>query len=222
MEQDRYRLELKIEAFAEKHCYDDYRSQIEEYFEILGADVDKMSKEFDNRINKEGDNKKLREDLNAFILDYTTIDKALPNNCPIENYKNWVREEYAKQFTFKDYISDCWDFIEDQYYDYMKGIYNNALNAVENFIFKFVRKYDGLYCDEEQSRSWNIGKFPSIYFHIYKYDKDYNKEEKIIRFSDGHNNGIMSHDYEIIFDEYQEDDLQEILKEILWDLDIEQ
>lgn len=219
MEQDRYRLEQEIEWFAEEHCREYYQDELESYIDMLG--IDKYLKKFDERIEEEGDSEELREGINDVLEVYANVE-PMPDDYPIENYKKWANENHSKNYSFKDYVSDYWTFIEEEYYKHMDEVYDDAVDKIEDVISDFVLEYDELRYDMEQSRSWCPGRYPSVYFHIYKYDENDEKDERVIRVSDGHNNGTMSQDYEVIFDEYQKEDLMKILDEILFDLDIEE
>lgn len=214
MGQDRYRREMQIEGFAEtsEDVREMYKNDLESYIDQLGINRD--LEEFDKRIAEEGDNEELREELNDYIESYACVE-PMPEDYPIQDYRKWIIDNHAENYPFDEYISDNWDFIEEMWLEHYDAIYNANLTKIENDIHNYVKEhnYDMKY-DEEQSRSWSAGRYPSIYFIFSKRDIDEGEpDEYTLRISDGHDNGRSS-DYEIVFDEYDKDELESILDEI--------
>jgi hypothetical protein len=215
MEQDRRRREMQIEGFAEnsEDVKGMYKNDLESYIDQLGIDRD--LEEFDKRIVEKGDNEELREELNDYIEAYACVE-PMPKDYPIQNYRKWIVDNHAENYSFDEWMSDNWDSIEEMWLEHYDVIYNANLTKIENDIHNYVEEhnYDMKY-EEEQSRSWNAGRYPSIYFIFSKRDIDDEEEpdEYTLRISDGHDNGRSS-DYEMVFDEYDKDELESILDEI--------
>ena len=206
-------LEREINYFAHSHCEDWYK-------ETLKQDVDDMLYQikFDKRLNGD-DLDSLREDLNNVLYNYG-IDE-LPKDYPLEKAKDYIVEERAKNYSFNEWISDFWDYITEKYYESFDDLFYENLDKIEDTIHRYMSEHDNIVYEEENSHSWNKGRFPSVYFLFYKLNDDNEKDydsEITLRISDGHDNG-RSHDYKIIFDEYEKSDLIDILDEIVFDLE---
>lgn len=174
------------------------------------------------------------EDIN-YELDNYGIE-PLPNNFPLDedSIKRYFYDNYIKYLTeyhrSRELLRDHWDEAEEAYYDHMEEVYNEEFDNVCDVINDFIDKYDGLiHYDFQESRSWSAGRYPSCYFTFnrMKEDEDGYLEEDDeyptfeLRFSDGHNNGRMTHDYEIVFDEYTQKELNDILEDIAYELGFE-
>ena len=100
-------------------------------------------------------------------------------------------------------------------YDFL---YGDAVDDFENRMLEFFDDPDsplrkaypnvGFSYDERPSRSWNAGRWPSVYFTVSitpldDADVEWDGEEFDVRLSDGHPNGQGADDYEIEWQDYQ-------------------
>lgn len=97
-------------------------------------------------------------------------------------------------------------------------LYEDAVDDFENRMYEFFDDPDsplrkaypnvGFSYDESSSRSWNAGRWPSVYFTVSitpldDADVDWDGEEFDVRLSDGHPNGQGADDYEIEWQDYR-------------------
>ena len=97
-------------------------------------------------------------------------------------------------------------------------LYEDAVDDFENRMHGFFDDPDsplrkaypnvGFSYDEEVSRSWGAGRWPSVYFTVSitpldDADVDWDGEEFDVRLSDGHPNGQGADDYEIEWQDYR-------------------
>ena len=167
------------------------------------------------------------------IYDYDNIEKFAYENGLIRKYRTLQKEneesEGVEPYDYSDSeILDIFDEeIEEEYYDYLEEIYYDTLDEIKDYCKDYIDEYYNeneikIGFDVEESRSMFPGRYASVYFKFYKCiedeDGEFVEDEESsvyeLRISDGHNNKRMSHDYEIIFNEYDENELKEILDEI--------
>lgn len=97
-------------------------------------------------------------------------------------------------------------------------LYEDAVDDFGNRMYEFFDDPDsplrkvyqnvGFSYDERPSRSWNAGRWPSVYFTVSitpldDANTDWDGEEFDVRLSDGHPNGQGADDYEIEWQDYQ-------------------
>ena len=97
-------------------------------------------------------------------------------------------------------------------------LYEDAVDDFENRMYELFDDPDsplrkayqnvGFSYDERPSRSWNAGRWPSVYFTVSitpldDANTDWDGEEFDVRLSDGHPNGQGADDYEIEWQDYQ-------------------
>lgn len=164
------------------------------------------------------------------VYDYDNIERFAYENGLVDKYRQELKEhdedEGVEPYDYSDSeIFDIYDEeIENEYYDYLAEVYYDTIDEVNDYCRNYVDEYNDeneteIEFDVEKSGSWSGGRFASVYFKFYKCtEEDEDSDVYEIRISDGHNNGRMTHDYEIIFDEYDEDELKEILDDIVRNL----
>lgn len=232
MDINSYEFELAVEDYAKKskNIREMYEDFINTFLDTALIGNDEEEADFlDDEIKKYGDTPEIREEINEFIDD--TFDfPHLPNNYPIKNWRKWLIDSYRKSYSFENFISNNWDDIEEEYLKECDDFYDRRLEECEDIIHDYVSKYDNIKYREEESHSWSKGRFPSIYFYFTRYKKDEDGDwieddyysEVVLRFCDGHNNGNNS-DYQIVFDEFTDNELLSILDDIvLSDLEAEE
>lgn len=219
MKQNTEEFEEAIEDFANQDRF------IEAYNEELNNYANDVTfrKGFDERLAKGEDLDALRDDINEFLFYDLNLDE-LPDDYPLEDYKKWINEKHKEEFSFEQWCSDNYNWIEEEYYKMYDEIYDEKLAEIEHTISKYILEKPNVKYDEETSHSWGKGRFPSVYFTFIRLDDDGNYDtdydEITLRVSDGHDNGRSS-DYEIVFDEYEESELIDILDDIMFTFDIE-
>ena len=170
------------------------------------------------------------------------LDSYLSDRLEDEDYLQYIMDdndlstqEEAKEFIINDVNdSDLYEYFEDDIEtscdEELQYTYDNSYNKVNklisNIIDKFNNEFENIEFDYsvQSSRSWNAGKFPSIYFTIHiENNRDY--EDIDIRLSDMHDNGRNDSDLEFSWyeDDYNSLDLkgmkEQIISEVLDRLD---
>lgn len=213
MKHDAIQIERDIAEWAESNLQGQLDDWIANDVDIIVSSIGEPSS------FKEED----RDDIND-ELEYNDIPR-LPDDMRVDEYDKWVRECLEKTHDMQYYIDNDYESIEDLYYDHMDEVYSDTLEHVEDFIRDYMSRFDELDYDEENSHSVSAGRYPSVYFTFFVSDRYLSDMTYEIRFSDGHDNGQSEWDYEIVFDEYDDEELKEHLDEmssdLLYDLNID-
>ena len=124
--------------------------------------------------------------------------------------------DYAKYDIHDD--ETVYDTYAEEALEKYDALYEDAVDDFENRMHGFFDDPDsplrkaypnvGFSYDEEVSRSWGAGRWPSVYFTVSitpldDADVDWDGEEFDVRLSDGHPNGQGADDYEIEWQDYR-------------------
>lgn len=206
MKQDAIQLEREIAEWANENLQSQLNDWIDNDVNIVVSSIGEPSS-----FTEED-----REDIND-ELEYNDIPR-LPDDMGVDEYDKWIQENFKKTHDMQYYIDNDYESIEELYYSHMDEVYSDTLERVETFIRKYIGKFDELDYDEDYSHSTSPGRYPSVYFTFFASDRDLSDMTYEIRFSDGHDNGQSGWDYEIVFNEYDEEELKEHLDEMSSDL----
>jgi hypothetical protein len=169
-----------------------------------------------------------KEDLiNSYIDDFLEFYEDEVNDIMLEN--NFTTIKQVRDYLYNSYDYETFkDIIEDEVDKQLQDIYDKSFDIVKSTTKNIIDKFNNLIDDKAYlsykinvSRSWNAGKFPSIYFII---DDSY--DELTIRLSDLHDNGRNDSDielnwYDLDIKSYKEQLVDSICELLNCDYDIE-
>lgn len=141
------------------------------------------------------------------------------NSLPLPKSKAECRERIAQNVHYDIHRDDgVFDRYADDALSIYDDLYERAVDDFDGRLFRLVQEEDaplrkaypnvGFSYDMESSRSWNAGRWPSVYFTISitpldDEDEDWDGDEFTVRVSDGHPNGQGADDYEFEWQDYR-------------------